>query len=385
MQSHWKSIVLAGALLLAPAMGWAVATPIVDVQSLSFDINTLWKLYNTVQQNNNQITEWPQELQDQAGIVVASLKNTDPVNAATMANTYFRVVITETSASCANSEVLQGPVLQLKFDLAPGEMRTVNAASFTLPNTVVNGSFCQAFQDDIKSKLEGIDAGKIQDAIKLFNQKNFQVCLQQSDSAGNPLTGKKACTSLKLFTTNNTINQTIVAMLIYPHNNEVPNSFPNFVWAPAILSSDMGKTDVYYTLEVSEKGQNTPYWSVDIPQPNSQYYQWTGSDRSLEPGKSYEWKVISYIKIGDVKKPIGNNGKGWNISKWFSVKGDAPERCHYTKEDLDRWLQTNAGPDVKAQLKDQTIKGILEVENDPVICRLLAGQVKFTSIKVVKQ
>jgi hypothetical protein len=170
-----------------------------------------------------------------------------------------------------------------------------------------------------------------------------------------------------------------------PTMNTVPNPFPNFVWAPAILSSEMGKTDVWYTLEVTEQGQDAPLWSVDIPQPNAQYYQWSGADRALEPGKSYCWKVISFIKIGSVKKPVGANGKGWNITKCFTVAGDAPERCRYTKEDLDKWLKENASPDVKAQLKGQTIKSILEVENDPVICRLLSGKVKFTSIKVVKQ
>ena len=386
MRAHWKSFALAGALLVAPALSRAVpALPPVNVESMSFDINALWKIYNSAKQTNGTITEWPKELADQAGVVVAQVKNTDPNNSITP---YFRVSIAETSANCANSEVAYGPILQLKDPLGPGELRTLNAASFTLASGGANGQFCQAFEDDIKSKLEGVDASKIQDAINLFNTKNFLVCLQQCMGAtdGTPYPGAvRGCTSLKLFSANNVVNQTIVAMLIYPHNNNVPNPYPNFVWAPAILSAELGHTDVWYTLEITEQGQEAPYASIDIDQPNAQFYQYKGSDKALVPGKSYCWKVISQVKIGGVKKPVGANGRGWNIVKCFTVDGKADAACHYTKEDLDKWLQENGEPGIKEKLKGQTIKNILDVTNDPVICRLLAGQVHFTSIKVVKQ
>ena len=383
MRMNLKKWALMAALALTPALAKAGTASTVNVDSVSFDTNLFYQVYNTAQQNNNQITEWPTTLANQAGIVLAAIRNTT----ATPIQPYFRVGIIETSYGCSNNEVLLTPlVIQLKDTLGPNESRTTNMNSWMLANSVVSAQFCSTIQNDLQSKFQNFDPSKIQEALNLLNQKNFQACLQQCDAVGSPVAGAtKACATIKLFTANSVVNQTIVAMLIYPHNNEVPTTFPNFIWSPAILSSDIGKTDVWYTLEVSEQGQDAPFWTVDIDQPNAQFYQWKGSDRALTPGKSYCWKVISNIKIGDVKKPVGGNGKGWNITKCFTIKGDAPGRCSYTKEDLDKWLQANASADVKAQLQGQTIKNILDVENDPEICRLLSGQVKFTSIKVVKQ
>jgi hypothetical protein len=373
-------------LLFGLALGWAAsavavpATPQVKVNFVTINTTLILEMYNVAQQHNGVVTEYPADLNP--AVVTGSIDNLDANNPVTPC---FQVLINEVGNVCAdagNPPLIKGPLLTLKSPVPAGAKNyPLNANSFIVSGNY-NGEFCTSFQKDIENQFSGADPSKLSDLVQSLLKRRFQLCLVPDDSCsyGTPNTANGACTSLTIFT-QQPGNIASVAVLIYPHNNEVPNEYPNFLWSPALYPG-LGSGDISYTLELQDGRDGEILERIEIPAGQT-FYQWKGTDRALTKGREYCWKVKSKVaKSGQYFG--GQNGQGWNIIKCFTIRGSAPEKCNYTKEDLDKWLQKNGSPEVLAAIKGMTVQQILEVENDPAICRLLAGHVDITSIKVTK-
>jgi hypothetical protein len=196
----------------------------------------------------------------------------------------------------------------------------------------------------------------------------------------------QACTIMTLFQPNPGA-QASVAMIIYPHNNGVPDCNLNFLWTPALYPGLSG-TDIVYTVEVLKDADGQPGESierVDVPAGQT-FYTWSARDRALTPGQKYWWRVISRKAKGGATFG-GPDGRGWNIQKWFVCgESQAQQTCHYTLADLDKYVQANAKPEVRAALKGFLIQSITDGKMDDVaVCRLLSGAARLESISVTKK
>lgn len=365
---------------LALVLGTATLHASVKVDGLTFNTQLMLEMYNVASQNNNVITSYPANLNP--GVVTVRVTNLDTVNAATPC---FQVVVNEPGSACG--KVVDGPVLQVKDPIPAGKTVMLNANSFIVSGTY-NGKLCQAFEDEMKSQFDGGDVSKLQSALQQFLKRRFQVCLIEAPGCTGPGSGSQSCADFEIFTSAPG-SKASCSVLIYPHNNGVPNGFPNFLWTPAIYPGKTG-ADISYTLEVLEDGSNEAFTRIDIPAGQT-YYQWGANDRTLLPGRKYQFRVIS--KLAASGQLIGGqNGQGWNTMKWFEIaatKGASVDEgpCSYTLEQLAAFVQANAGnPDVATALKGFKLSAVTSKQglNDPAICRLLKDKKKLLGVTVVK-
>jgi hypothetical protein len=372
---------LAAALLALP-LAVRAGTPAGQVSSFSVNQALILELYNTAQQTQGEVTSWPPNMN--AAVIQATVKNTSAVDQ----KLCFQVVVQEPGSACAGNNLVWSPIISSKDEIKAGETRVLTAADFEISSIGTGGgNFCTQFEEQIQKDFENVDIGNLQKAVDMFLKRRFQVCLVPVDcsyNASSPATPQSGnCTTLTLMQPNPGA-QAQVGVLIYPHNNGVPDCNINFLWTPALYPG-LGANDISYTLEVREGLEGEPLARVDIPAGQT-YYQWSGRDRALEPGKKYHWRIVS--RIAKSGKPFGGpDGRGWNIQKWFTC-GDAQAaaKCRYTLADLDRYVQQNATPDVRAALKDFLIKGIASGQlDDPAVCALLSGKATLDSISVVKK
>jgi hypothetical protein len=268
--------------------------------------------------------------------------------------------------------------LQLKEPIGPGKTVILNANSFNF-----SGNYSGNFSADT-TRFENATAEEIPKIVAELMKRRFRVCLYDVSA---PTEGD--CTDLEIFTSAPGAKASC-AVLIYPHNNGIPNGFPNFLWTPAIYPG-VTSSKIDYTLEVLEDGSNEPFARVDVKD-GSTFYQWGANDRTLMPGRKYQWRVVS--KLASNGKPIGGqSGQGWNVQKWFQVAAaqgqgvdDGP--CSYTLEQLADFVKTQStAPEVNAALKDFKISRVVSRQglNDPAICRLLKDKKNFLGVVVVKR
>lgn len=372
-----KTLLAAALLALPLALKASVAH---TVSSFGINQALIFELYNVAQQNNGQVTSWP------AGMNSAVIQATVTNNGAP-GKLCFQVVVTEPGSVCSGGNVVWSPIITTKDVIQSGETRVLTAADFELQAGSGGGSFCTNFEEQIKKDFENFDPGQIQKAVDMFLKRRFQICLvpvvcnHPASSPATPGTGN--CTVFTLFQANPGA-QAQVGVLIYPHNNAVPDCNINFLWTPALFPG-LSAADIYYTLEVREGLEGEPLARVDVPAGQT-YYQWSGRDRALKPGQKYHWRIVSKKKKSG--QPFGGpDGRGWNIQKWFVCGSDqAASKCRYTLEDLDRFVQQNAKPEVRDALKGFLIKAISSGQlDDPAVCRLLSGKARLNSISVTRK
>lgn len=371
---------LIAALLISIPMP-LLAAPGAQGQVSSFTVNSglIFELYNTAQQTNGVVTSWPSNMN--AAFIQATVKNIG----ASDGPLCFQVVVQEVGSPCANANVVWSPIITTKDIIKAGEQRTLSALDFEIGSGQGGGDFCVDFEDQIKKDFENFNPSDLQKAVDMFLKRHFSICLVPvycgADASIPAAPGSGNCSVFTLFQPNPGA-QAQVAVQIYPHNNAVPDCSINFLWTPALYPG-LGANDVIYTLELREDLDGPVFASADVPAGQT-YYQWSARDRALTQGQKYYWRIIS--KKAKNGQPFGGpDGRGWNIQKWFTC-GESQAKCRYTLEDLDRFIQTNASPDVREKLKGFKIKAIKSGQlDDPAICRLLNGKARVNSYNVTKQ
>jgi hypothetical protein len=372
-------------LFLGLLLGLAATAPAaVRVNYLTFNTTLILQMYNIAQQTNGIVTSYPGNLDP--AIVTASIDNLDPNNAVTPC---FVLYITQPGNVCTdagNPPLIKGPLLTLKAPIPAGAKNVILNANSFLVSGNYNGEFCTSFKNQVDSEFNNSDPSQLGNIIQKFMTERFHICLVPDDSCNysSDNVGNEACVDPDIgLLTLQPGGIASIAVLIYPHNQEVPDEFPNFIWTPALYPG-LSPSDISYTLELQDGKDGEVFERVEIPAGQT-FYQWKGgANRALIKGHEYCWKVKSKIaKSGQYFG--GQNGQGWNVIKCFTVKGDAPDKCQFTKEDIDKWLQANGSPEVLKAIKGMTVQQILDIENDPAICRFLTGKVDITSISVSKQ
>ncbi len=375
-----KMIITALAIAL-PWTGFAALTADHKVTSFTINQGLIFELYNTAQQTQGAVTTWPANMN--SAVIQATVKN-----GATDRKLCFQVVVQETGSVCAGNNLVWSPIISTKDVIPANSTRVLTASDFEISaQGNGGGNFCTDFEAQIKKDFEKIDPSSIGKVVDMFLKRNFSVCLVPVDcshNASSPATpGQGNCSNFTLFQSNPGA-QAQVGVLIYPHNNSVPDCAVNFLWTPALYPGLSGN-EVRYTLEVLEDTDGEPLARIDVDAGQT-YYQWSPRDRALTPGKKYYWRVIS--KLASTGQPFGGpDGRGWNIQKWFTCgESQAEAKCRYTLEDLDRWVKANAQPDVREALKGFMIKAINSGQlDDPAVCRLLSGKARLGSVSVTKK
>lgn len=383
----FKALLLGTTLLLAAFVSAAaVAPPAPAGQVQSFSINTslIFELYNVAQQNNGNVSSYPAGMNP--AVVQATVKNIGSSDA----QLCFQIVVQEDGKTCADSggaSLVWSPVITTKDAIKAGETRSLGASDFTTQAGGYQGNLCNSFEDDLKNDFQDVDPSKLGSVVDKLLKRKFKVCLVPVDCAAGSndpsVADQRAqCSSFTLFQPNPGA-QAQVGVLIYPHNNAVPNCNLNFLWTPALYPG-LSASEVKYVLEVLEDQGGEPYARVQIPAGQT-FYQWSPRDPQLKAGTKYYWRVISLkAKTG---APFGGpDGRGWNIMKWFTCGADqAAEQCHFNLADLDRYVQQNAKPEVRDALKGFIIKALAGGDlKDPAICHLINGQATLTGITVTK-
>jgi hypothetical protein len=366
---------LAVALLALPLS--LAAAGVGQVKSFGINMALVIELYNSVDQTTGQITQWPPNLNN--AVVQATVYNDTGVDQ----KLCFIAVLQELNPSCTSNSLVWTPTLTTKAVIKAGATVPLSASDFELASGSGQGQFCPTFKDE----FQNVDPSKAQELLQQFMNRKFKACLVPvvcgtAASATPPtISAASACTSLTIFTGSpGAVAQ--VAMLISPHNNAVPDCNLTFLWIPA-LSPNLTAAQISYVLEVREAEEDgLLVASINVPAGQT-YYTWSPRDRTLTPGQKYWWRVIGFDPSG--KTFGGPYDRGWNITKWF-ICGNQVNSCHYSLADVDRFVQANAGADQLGLLKGLAIKAIAEGKmDDPEICKLLSGQVKFTKISVTKK
>lgn len=376
MKKVWMS--LAAALVALP-LALKSSAPQHTVSSFTINTALIFELYNVAQQNNGTVTTWPAGMN--SAVVQAVVRNDGPEG-----QLCFQVVVREPGSACSGQNVVWSPTLRTREAVKSGETRTLTAADFDLDSGSGGGSFCTEFEEQIKRDFERFDPGQIQKAVDMFLKRRFEVCLLPVVCGwdGSYVSGNQgACSVFTLFQGNPGM-QAQAALPIHPHNGPVPDCNVNFLWTSA-MHSKLGAGQVAYTLELREGLEGEPLARVEVPAGQT-HYQWSARDRALEPGKRYHWRVIS--RNARNGQPFGGpDGRGWNAQKWFSCGGDQSlDKCRYSLEDLDRFVQANADPKVREALRDLRIQAVASGKlDDPEVCRLLSGKARLSSVQVTRK
>lgn len=374
-----KSLI-ALALLAVPLSLRASALPQGKAQTFAINTGLIFELYNVAQQNSGQVTQWPASMN--SAVVQATVQNIGSA----AGQLCFQLVVQETNSSCSGGNIVYSPIIRTKASIAAGETKALTASDFELDsNSTGNGVLCSAFQNELESQFKNIDPSKLNDVVQQFLKRRFKICLvpvQCGGTAGTPAVDpNSACTDFTLFS-GNPGSKAQVAVLIFPHNNAVADCNLNFLWTPAQYPG-LSNSDINYILELRDDVDGNLIESVTITGGQT-YYQWSARNRVLTPGQKYYWRLVSVnAKTG---QPFGGtDNRGWNITKWF-ICGTQSTTCHYSLDDLDKFVQMNGDAAVKQGLTGFKIANITEGQlDDPVICRLLAGTLKFTKISVTKK
>ena len=391
MQKLLKGIIVA-ALLSLVSNGRASSAP-GEVQSFTIKNGLILELFNVAQQNNGNVASWPAGLNP--AVVQATVQNISGTDQPLC----FQLVVQEVGVPCSSTvtpgaSLVWSPVISTKDVIKAGETRALTAIDFVADaGNAFEGALCTSFQDSLENDFQGTDAADFPKVVDRLLKRVYKVCLVPVACGGgsnNPVVSAPGmqCSSLTLIQPNPGA-QASVAMLIYPHNNEVPFGTLNFLWTPALypgLSSDR----IRYVIEIAEQLQGEPLARIAVPKGQT-FYQWSPRDKDLEAGKQYYWRVISMNASGATFG--GPDGRGWNIQKWFRVKGGTTGPCSYTLADLEHYVNSHAQGNVKAFIKGMGLKNLRLPEgstgttlyNDPDICALLSGKAELKAINVSKK
>jgi hypothetical protein len=366
------TILTAGlALLTGP-----LAASGLEVQAFNINSGLLLQLYNNANQTSQQISSYPSNMDPT--VVQATVRNTTDVEA----KPCFRLVISDPSSSCGSNGIVKSPVIIVKEAIPANTTKVLTAADFTT-NGSYDGQLCSAFEDELKKNFDNIDASNIGKVVDYFLKHRYKVCLVEWDCTTDTQGSSQACSDFTLFTPNPAA-QASSSVLIYPHNNELPNCEFNFMWTPAMFPG-LAPSDISYQLEISELADGEVLVRIDIPAGQT-FYNWGPNDRKLENGKQYYWKVLSRnAKTGATFG--GPDGRGYSAYKWFRCGAAAAQACHYSLADLHQLVMNRATPEVKAALAGMKIKALLSPAafDDQDICKLINRQAELNGINVTKK
>lgn len=357
------------ALTLGLALGLTPGLRASGLEIMGFTINSavVISMYNAANQTTQVITEYPKDMDP--AVILITVKNSPggPLQP------YFKAVVKDASSGCAGGVVVTSPIIRSKRILQPGETASLNAADFTTA-PVQDGSnlVCTDFYNKLKSDF---DSSNIAKAVDYLVKKEFDVCLVWCDAGGNPL-GDEECTRFSLFTGVPGVKYS-TAILVYPHNHPVDGAL-TFAWAPASHNS-LSQAEINYDLEICDELDGTVIHRLRM-QPGATFYSWSPSDPVLERDRQYWWRIVSKDLNG---VPFGGQGnRGWNVMKWFRVRGFLRASLSQLAELVSR----NGDPATQAALKGYVIKGLISPSSieDPLIEAVAAGRARVTAVRVIK-
>ena len=375
-----KSAALSLALILFASRVLMAGTGI-SIQAFTINSNIIIEMYNQAQQHNGQVTSYPDNMNP--AVITATIKN-----ASTSAVTpCFRMTVKQQSApaSCGASQtIVTSPLFTAKVALAAGETKVFTAADFTSSGNY-QGLFCDAAKDQFKKDFGDVDKDNIGKVVEKLLKEQFLICLSEADcSSGTLDPSVQACSNFTIFTPNPGATES-TAVLIYPHNNALPNCNINFLWTPG-SKPGLTPADISYILDISEQMDGASFTSIEIPAGQT-YYQYGAKDPVLTEGKQYYWRVIA--QDATTKKKIGGqNGSGWNVQKWFrcGAAQEGSQACRYTLADLDALVQNRGTQEVKDALKGMKPVRLVTPDtfDDTDLCKVLSRQADLKAINVTK-
>jgi hypothetical protein len=375
--------VLAACFSASPAWSTPPQPTGIKIQSFVLNSSLILEMYNQAQQYNGKVTSYPADLDP----AVLSATITNPTNASI--TPCFVLTVQDNSVNCANDPngpyMVTSPPITAKTALAPGQTRVFTAADFETTGNY-QGNFCDAEKTALNSDFNGIKPGDASAVIAKLLQHQFIVCLREAAcSTGGTVGVQFACSPFTLMTPNPGAVESC-PVLIYPHNNDVPDSNVNFIWTPAIKSG-LSPSDIAYELVISEFMDGAALTSIEIPAGQT-YYSYSAKDYVLTPGVQYYYHVIAK----DAKSGAligGQSGNGWCVIKWFRFgAATATGACHYGLTDLDAMVQNRGTADVKAALAGMhpvSLVSPADTFNDQDLCDLLARIDDLKAINVTKK
>ena len=373
MKTSFKSAT-AGLLLLMLALGGsagATCSATMNIVSFTIDTTLVLGLYNSVDQNTNQITTFPKEFVDQyKGVIAAQFQNTS----STDTTPTFDLYLYQDGALVAHTT---NGSLTLTSPVPHNSIKSITAADLKA-SASFGGTIDPAFQKKMSDTFQNIDPNKLKDVVSQFISMHYRLCLVPYVPCG-----QQSCWDVTIFKEDPSA-RCIIAMLVTPHNQGIPNRLPFFLWTPASMDLNCNATRVPYRLDIMEEMDSMPIAQIMIPE-GQNYYQWSTNDRSLIPGKKYYWRVVELDCSFRHQPFCGPNGRGWNIIKWFICGGDPTPACVYNAQEVDLHVRADAdtSDSVKKALAAWTVSSVtLSSDSDPdLVCKYLNGLVKVKSVK----